>query len=124
MPWEALPETYRRANRRQALSIGAALDRLGLSVVAGTTGVAAVDLTNDEEESLAIAEHERWVNERLRDGWRYAPAPKDVTAKTNPSLQGWDQIEEGTREINRQTARALSGLLTSHGLAIVRRGNR
>lgn len=74
----------------------------------------------EEVELLARLEHERFVEERLRDGWSYSPGPKDVDRKTSPYLAPYDQLPEEVREMNRISVRELPMLLTTAGLQIYR----
>ena len=50
-----------------------------------------------EIEVMAKMEQERYVQERLREGWTYAEV-KDLGAKTNPDLVPWDELSESGRK--------------------------
>ena len=51
----------------------------------------------DEIEVMARMEQERWMQERQREGWTYAPV-KNLEAKTNPDLVPWEQLSESGRK--------------------------
>jgi hypothetical protein len=46
--------------------------------------------------ALVSAEHDRWMAERLRDGWVWGPV-KDPAAKTHPLLIPYEQLPEDQR---------------------------
>lgn len=54
-------------------------------------------------EKLAENTHEVWSAGRIRDGWTYGPTRNDA-AKTHPGLVPYDQLTEGEKEYDRQTA--------------------
>lgn len=76
-----------------------------------------VELRGSEVECLAILEHRRWVEERLKAGWSLAPT-KNVAAKQNPYLLDWDDLPERARECNRRFVRSIPSLLAGAGLSI------
>lgn len=63
-----------------------------------TTGandeVESLRLTGEEIESLAILEHQRWVDLRLAEGWTPA-AVEDPQLKQHPDLVTWDDLGGG-----------------------------
>lgn len=119
-PWAELDETYREANRAQAVGVDDRLRSAGYTVRL-TTGwdVPAPPLTDDEIEVMAKDEHERWCRDRRADGWTYGPT-RDAGRRRHPDLKGWDELEESVRVKNREIVRALPAVLARSGLAIVR----
>ncbi|HYF57016.1 MAG TPA: RyR domain-containing protein, partial [Salinarimonas sp.] len=87
--WAGLPETLRRANRRAAAHVHAKLWTLGFDadraepgerpVVQAAERSALADLARAGDDPgsalarLASLEHDRWVTERVLDGWRPGP---------------------------------------------------
>jgi hypothetical protein len=71
-------------------------------------------------EHLARLEHDRWMAERLLDGWTYAPGPKDLRRKRTPWLVPWEDMPEEQRDYDRNTVRNLPRFLAQAGLRIVR----
>lgn len=63
----------------------------------------------DEIEKMAEMEHERWIEERLRSGWK--PGSKDVKKKTSPYLILWGQLPEDIKELDRNTIRNMPAFL-------------
>ena len=68
---------------------------------------------------MARLEHERWVAERTREGWRLG-SDHDPVAKTTPYLVDWEDLAEAVRDLDRDAVRELPGQLARHGLAVVR----
>ena len=67
---------------------------------------------------LAEKEHERFVNERVRDGWTYAPPPKDPDRKTSPWLVPWSELPEDMKDIDRDTVRNIPAFLSVAGFEV------
>ena len=79
-----------------------------------------MDLEPDEIETLARLEHVRWVEDRLRHGWRLG-ARRDVGAKQSPYLVPWTDLSDEVRDLDRDSVRLIPRLLADSGLSIVRR---
>jgi hypothetical protein len=77
-----------------------------------------VKFAADDIETMARMEHERWVAERLLEG--YNPGPRDVTRMTSPYLVPWGELEEGIRDYDREAVREIPGLLAAAGFEIYR----
>ena len=121
VPWSALPETLRGANRDQARHIGTKLRAIGARPVPlVTAGGGDDELTEDEIETLSMMEHDRWCDDRRRNGWTLGP--KDHDALTSPHLVPWDDLDEPTRELDRDAVRSLPRLLALAGHRIERTG--
>ena len=84
-------------------------------------GTAREGAERTQVEHLAEREHERWVEERTRAGWTYAPGDKDVDAKTSPYLVPWDELDEDIKEYDRDPVRETIGVLQDAGFAASRR---
>jgi voltage-gated potassium channel Kch len=114
-PWAQLPETLRESNRDHAAHIGIKLAAVGRSIGPLTDWDAAGrPFTDDEVEVMARLEHDRWVAERRRGGWR--PGPRDPQRRTTPYLVPWEELAEEIREYDRLFVRQLPRLLASVGL--------
>jgi TrkA-N domain len=109
--WERLPERYRESNRDQARHIGRKLDLIGcyLLPVVDEDGGLSFDMTPDEVEGLARAEHVRWMAERARE------------EADHPDMVGWDLLPEPAREKDRVFARAIPDVLADIGFRVMRK---
>jgi hypothetical protein len=63
-------------------------------------------------------EHDRWTQQRLRDGWKLGP--KDAEKKISPYLVPWNELDDDIREWDRRAVRALPGFLLRAGFQIRR----
>jgi len=119
VPWADLPESLRQANRDQTRHVGTKLHAIGARPAPIVTASGAdVHLTAEEVEQLATMEHERWCEDRRRNGWTVGP--KDHPALTTPHLVPWESLDEATRELDRDVVRALPRLLALAGHRIER----
>ena len=119
VPWEDLGDGARESNRAQAAHIGVKLAAVGCDLsplVDWDAERFAFD--PGELELLARMEHDRWVEERRRDGWKLGPRKSDK--KTSPHLIPWEDLGEETRELDRSFIRGLPRFLARAGFQIVR----
>lgn len=114
--WEALPDTLKYSNIRQAYTIVEKLHEIGCSVVPEGQGE-PYDLSDDEIEYLSIREHNLWVEERVKNGWRY-DTQRDSEAKTSPYIVPYSELSEDIKELDRDAIRNMKPLLHSVNLII------
>ncbi len=119
--WEELPEELKESNRCQA-------DHIMVKVAAVGCGIAPLtdwdaeqfQFTTEEIERMAQMEHQRFVEERLRAGWTYAPGPQSIERRTSPILVPWDELPECEKEKDRDMVRELPRFLARAGLQVYR----
>ncbi len=68
-------------------------------------------------EKIAENVHENWSAGRIADGWVYGPARSDEK-KTHPCLIPYDQLPEGEKEYDRNTAMETLKLIVALGYKI------
>jgi voltage-gated potassium channel Kch len=118
--WDRLPEPLRESNRDQARDIARKLAVVGCEVAAWTDWDAApVVFTDEEVERLARLEHDRWMQEKLDDGWEAGPI-EDRDGKVHPALVPWDQLTDDVKDLDRNPVRAIPVTLVRAGLTVVR----
>jgi len=88
--WDELPEGLRQANRAQADNIQIKRQTL------------AVFRSDDMIEALAVAEHRRWMAEKIVAGWRHA-ASRDDSRRLHPSIVPYDELSESEKQKDRDT---------------------
>ena len=116
--WERLPSSLKESNRDQAAHIGTKLDAIGRGIAPLTDWDAHNATFSDTEiERLAEMEHDRWVRERLLDGWTVGG--DDVEAKRSPHLVAWDELGEDRRGLARSAGARNSGRSRPAGYRIV-----
>jgi hypothetical protein len=119
--WDRLPEDLRESNRAEADGILSHLATAGYTLVPLTDWDAGFfRFSQPEVEHLAEREHDRFVAERLGQGWRSAVQPKDPKSKRSPALVAWAQLSEEERAKNRDTVLQLPATLAQAGFQIVR----
>jgi hypothetical protein len=122
VPWERLEEQWKDANRAFADGIGAKLEAAGCVLVPAPLidpSAPLFEFTGDELEELAELEHERWVADKQRAGWRYGPV-RDDARKIHNLLVPWEQLPEVERDKDRQPVRELPMMLAHAGFEILR----
>ena len=117
--WDKLPEQYREMNRRQADHIYVKCRLIGASVREHTGNDEDFAFTEEEIELLAIIEHRRWCSERYLNGWQYGERRDDLR-KYHPDLVDWSDLDEETRDYDREPIRQIPSLLSSLALTIRR----
>lgn len=117
-PWEELSEDLKDANRAQVADIPNKLRQLGYDLAPGH-GIPASEIkkTDAQIEELSIREHDRWMKDRIRHGWTYAPV-RDNLRKLNPLLAPWDQLSEVEKEKDRDTIRNIPRLIQKAGFKV------
>jgi hypothetical protein len=121
-PWETLAETFRRSNRNLAFDIGPKLRKVNCAIETMADWDAPVFVFDDGEvDLLSQLEHDRWSDDRKRDGWTYG-AVRDNERKRHPDLVPWEQLTDETKEKDRDAVRLIPWLLATYAsFSIVRR---
>lgn len=119
VPWESLPEGLRQANIDQAAGIGDKMEAIGAIIVPESAGAPEFQFTGEEVERLAEQEHERWMRDKLSQGWRYGQ-PRDDERKIHPDLLPWAALSEADKDKDRNAVRTLPGTLHDAGFQILR----
>jgi hypothetical protein len=120
VPWEDLPESLKESNRDQSAHIGTKLRAIGCDIAPLSDWDAKeFTFTPAELEMLAELEHERWMEQRLREGWTLGE--KDVANSRSPHLVPWRELSDEMREWDRRAVRHIPDLLAGAGYQIVRK---
>ncbi|WP_054812567.1 NAD-binding protein [Nocardia arizonensis] len=117
--WDELDESRKQSSCAQARDIAVKLADIGCAI-APLRDWAAADFTfsDAELERLAVAEHDRWIDERLAEGWR--PGPKDPQRKTTPYLVPFADLPPDIAEYDRIFVRDIPVFLAAAGLQVIR----
>ena len=117
--WAELDESRRNSSRAQARDIDAKLRLVGCAIAPLTDDAAThFKFTEAEVESLGSHEHDRWVKERVADGW--TSGPKDAARKMTPYLVPFSELPPDIAEYDRLFVRELPNLLAAAYLQVVR----
>ena len=82
-----------------------------------TSGVTLTGKLLELTELLASNVHEIWAKQRMAEGWRYGPERSDAR-KEHPDLIPYDQLSEGEKDYDRQTAMESIKLILALGYRI------
>lgn len=118
--YEEQPTTLIWSGRAQVLDIETKISKLGYKIKDSALVQPAdriTELTSDEIEHLAIHEHDRWMENRIADGWTFGKA-KDTDRKITPNLVPWEELSEQMKDFDREPVRNIIPLLESVGLAV------
>ncbi len=119
-PWDELSEGIKSANRDQAYNIGRILAKINYGITPWTEyRIEDVIFTPEEIEIMAIAEHERWMNERAQQGWRYGTQRNDAH-KISPALLAWEKLPDNERAKDRETVAKFPAYLKRVGFRVYR----
>ena len=119
VPWDQLSPDLRQANVAQAVGIGAKLEAINAVVAPVSPAAPDFRFTAKEIEDLAELEHDRWMQERIAQGWRYGE-DRDNRRKIHPSLVDWAVLPESERDKDRDSVRAIPGILSEAGYQVLR----
>ncbi len=122
--WEELDEDRRDANRAQVADIPNKLYILGYEL-APSHGLPASDIVIAPEqlEKMAVHEHNRWMDERTRQGWTYGPV-RDNARKHHPCLVPWEKLPEEEMQKDRDTVVNIPKLIGDAGFRVRRAARR
>jgi hypothetical protein len=120
--WSDLPDDLKESNRAFADGISGKLRDSGCLLIPAPL-VDPADpgfaFTDEEVEPLAIKEHDRWMQEKLDQGWTYGTV-KDEVQRTHPSLVPWEELTEEDKDRDRDPVRDVPRMLAEAGFRIVR----
>jgi voltage-gated potassium channel Kch len=118
LPWRQLSADLKKANVGQALSFGPKLEAVRAVAIPESTAVPGFAFSDQEVEDLAVQEHERWMSERISQGWRHGE--RDDRLKLNPALLPWPELPQAQRVKSREAVRAIPAILRDAGFGILR----
>ncbi len=123
--WDDLPEHLRDANRAQADGYATHLAALGYIITTAGDGSPPprLVLRGDDLERMAEAEHERWMEHKLSQGYRYGVRRiEDGPRRSHPGIVAWADLPEDIRDLDRQPLRRIVRTLGTANLWVVPRG--
>jgi hypothetical protein len=117
-PWESLREDLKDSNRSQASQIPEKLHRVGMDFMPFVEKPKKLFTFTDEQlETLAEMEHERWVAERQDEGWTSGEV-RDPVKKITPYLVPWAELSEEVKNWDRDPVRRIPVLLEIAGFEV------
>lgn len=95
LPWNQLAETYRDSNRLAADHMAIKLATAGCRLNSRTLEIDSTSGQGADELTLAHMEHNRWLADRLLEGWTYGPE-KDEARKLHSDIVPWKLVFKKT----------------------------
>jgi len=119
--WDDLADEFRRSSYSQVDQNADKLWKVGLELRRASEGETPREYAfePDELEALAELEHQRWMVERLLDGWRLGP--RDNAKKTHNLLVPWSELGPEEREQDRRPIREMPRRYADLGWEIAKR---
>ena len=121
--WAKLDEFFKEGHRSQIRYLGEQLQSfdfdVGLRPILEGASDTITELYGPVLEELSELEHERWLKDKLADGWRYGK--KDSQLKISPDMVPYAQLEESTREFIRASVRNVPEYLKEIGYELYRK---
>lgn len=121
--WAQLDECYRESYYSQFRYIGVSLQDYDLDIGMRPVlegGRDTIDeLYGPVLEELAEIEHQRWMKDKMADGWQYGPYSPEL--KTSPELVPYEELDEKVREEIRISVRDLPANLRGIGYELYRK---
>jgi DNA-binding NtrC family response regulator len=109
--YDELPSDLRESNRQQFLHMPKIYRAVGYWIrPARSEEIREPDLTNEELKQMAMLEHDRWVEERTKAGWKYAET-KNVAARETPYLVTWKDLPDDVRRFDQDAVRSFPRIL-------------
>jgi hypothetical protein len=117
-PYAELPENEKEQNRNNVRDITNKLASIGYAMLPSRGSVAIGKFTNTEVEKLAEIEHERWMKQKLEEGWKYGEVT-DKDKKLNKGVVAWEQLPEVEKSKDRSLVRGIPRILAKAGYTMV-----
>jgi hypothetical protein len=115
--YEELPLEEQAQNEGNARDIQRKLALAGYVMMPARSDEPPFDFPGKALETLAELEHERWMEAKLRDGWKYAPETVKEN-KEHKCLVPWEELPEVEREKDRELVREIPRILGRVGYTV------
>lgn len=119
--WENLDLQYKLDNIAQAKTYAYKLETLGYFYSDKELPFNEIKyFTEEEVEKLARMEHERWVNEKVANDWKYGKE-KNLEKKTSPYIVHWIELDDVLKQKDKDPIYGMIPLLNSIGLKVYKK---
>jgi hypothetical protein len=118
-PYGELPEEEKAQNRNQVRDIPNKLRCAGYGIIPARGDVTPAEFSAEEVELLAKKEHERWMKQKLDNGWRHAPKT-NKEMKTHKCLLPWDKLPRYEQDKDRALMRGIPTILAKAGYTMTK----
>jgi len=94
LSYAELEDKDKALNRAYVQDMRPKLGRVGYVMVPARSGETSVVLPDEHLETMTEMEHERWLRQKIDQGWRYAPVRCNETLE-NPNMVPWREMPPG-----------------------------
>ena len=120
-PYTELSDNEKEQNRNNVRDIPNKLASVGYIILPARGGEAPAQFQSDEVEKLAKMEHERWMQQKLDAGWKYARRTNKLR-RLHKDLVPWHDLHPDEQENDRVLVRGIPRILEKAGYTMVRSG--
>lgn len=114
--FDDLPDDIKEANYDNIKKIPEKLSWIGYSTRRiQDDNQTEITLTKKEIKKMAIREHDRWVWQKIMQGWIYKAGVKDFVNKTTPFIVPWHRLPRNIRDNDCNAVRLIPRLLKEAG---------
>jgi len=110
-PWDELTEDMKDSNRGLADHFFIKIRAIGLTDKQ-IKNDSDFEIQEDQIETLASMEHNRWMAGKLMEGWVYGSGEKCPYLKTSPLLIDYFMLSDDDKKYNREMIRGMSDLVS------------
>ncbi|MDR0864568.1 MAG: AAA family ATPase, partial [Candidatus Symbiothrix sp.] len=120
-PWENLTIEFKLSNLNQARSYHEKLALINCKMTLKDENKKRVtSFTKQEVLIMAKQEHQRWIDEKIEDGWVYASV-RDDKKKHHDCIIEWDKLSEEVQNWDKEPVRNIIGVLDAVGYGVYRK---
>jgi hypothetical protein len=120
--WEDITIAFKLSNLNQARSYHEKLALINCELALKDENKANVtSFTDDEVLIMAKQEHQRWIDEKIEEGWVYAPV-RDNQKKHHPYITEWDELDEEIQNRDKEPVRNIIEILDTVRYGVYRKG--
>ncbi|NLX96915.1 MAG: hypothetical protein GXY83_12130 [Rhodopirellula sp.] len=123
-PYQELSDSEKDLNRAVARVMPAKLHEIGYRLArhAPLNDVAAQAIPDADRQRLARQEHDRWLRERLIEGFEYAPVT-NKSLRQHRDVVGWDQLGCDEQELDLVISEVLPEVLARRQIFVAMKGH-
>lgn len=117
--YSELPEDEKDQNRNNVRDIPNKLAIAGYAMLPKRGSERPGKFTDDEIEKLAEMEHERWIQQKLNSGWKYAKET-DKDNKLHKDLIPWHDLSDDEKDKDRVLIEGIPVIIEKAGYTMVK----
>ena len=117
--YNQLSNNEKEQNRNNVRDIPRKLAMIGYTMVPVRGNKSAAEFSDDETAVLARMEHERWMQEKLDAGWKFAEKT-DKSKKRHKGLIPWEELSREETDKDYLMVQSISQILARAGYTVAK----